>query len=109
MDDYPDEPGHRGVDTSIEAADAIAPKCGRLQRMALAAITQAGWVGLTTDELTHRLGLERYTIQPRTSELRLMGKIIDSRQRRKNRTGKKAIVWIVPEYRPAANDARPSL
>ncbi len=34
MSTYPDAPGHRNVETSIAAADAIAPKLGRLQRMA---------------------------------------------------------------------------
>lgn len=34
MSTYPDAPGHRKVATSIAAADALAPKLGRLQRMA---------------------------------------------------------------------------
>ena len=34
MSIYPDAPGHRNVETSIAAADDLAPKLGRLQRMA---------------------------------------------------------------------------
>jgi len=94
MSTYPDAPGHRNVDTSVAAADAIAPKLGRLQRMAGAAIRDAGAHGLTADELAARLEMERYSIQPRTSELRRKGLIRDSGQRRPNRTGKAAIVWI---------------
>lgn len=94
MSTYPDAPGHRNVGTSIAAADALAPKLGRLQRMAEGAIRQAGALGLTADELAERLDLSRWTIQPRTSELRRKGLIRDSGQRRPNSTGKLATVWI---------------
>ncbi|WP_260482371.1 hypothetical protein [Sphingomicrobium flavum] len=101
-DGYPHTPGHRGVDTSIEAADQLARKLGRLQRMALEAITRAGAAGLTADELAERLDMDRYSIQPRTSELKRMGKIVDSRLRRKNCTGKSAIVWVLPHFKREA-------
>lgn len=94
MDTYPNAPGHRNVDTSVAAADALAPKLGRLQRMAEGAIREAGPRGLTADELAARLELDRWSIQPRTSELRRKGRIRDSGQRRPNCTGKLAIVWI---------------
>lgn len=94
MGTYPDAPGHRHVDTSIAAADALAPRLGRLQRIAAAAIRDAGFIGLTADELAARLQLDRWSIQPRTSELRRKGLIRDSGQRRPNSTGKLAIVWI---------------
>jgi hypothetical protein len=95
MNNYPDAPGHRNVETSIAAADSLASKLGRLQRMAQAAICDAGAHGLTADELAARLKLDRYSIQPRTTELRRKGLIKDSGQRRPNGTGKLAIVWIV--------------
>ena len=100
--EYPDAPGHRGVETSIEAAEAIAPKLGRLQRMAEDAILGAGPNGLTADELADRLELDRYSIQPRTSELKAKGRIIDSGLRRRNSTGKRAVVWVAPEYKRSA-------
>ena len=67
MNVYPDAPGHRNVDTSIAAANGLAPKLGRLQRMAETAIRNAGLFGLTADELAARLEMDRYSIQPRTS------------------------------------------
>ena len=91
---YPDAPGHRAIETSIEAAKAMAPKLGRLQRMALEAIRDAGPQGRTADELAAALRLERWTVQPRASELRRKGAIQGSGQRRQNATGKRAIVWI---------------
>ena len=90
---YPDAPGHRNVDTSVAAANALAPKLGRLQKMAFEAIKGAGWLGLTADELAAALAMDRWSIQPRTSELRRKGLIRDSGQRRPNNSGKLAIVW----------------
>lgn len=91
---YHDSPGHRGVDTSIAAAADLEAKLGRLQQMVLAAIREAVWPGLTADELCDRLKLSRWTVQPRTSELRHKGLIRDSGQRRRNASGKQAIVWV---------------
>ena len=94
MMSYPNAPGHRNVETSVAAADALAPKLGRLQQMAKSAICDAGTQGLTADELAARLDMDRWSIQPRTSELKRKGLILDSGQRRPNVTGKLAIVWI---------------
>jgi hypothetical protein len=94
MNLYPDAPGHRPVITSIAAGEALKPKLGRLQRLAEAAIRKAGWQGLTADELAARLKLDRWSIQPRTSELNGKRLIRDSGQRRPNATGKMAMVWV---------------
>jgi hypothetical protein len=91
--DYPDTPGHRGVDTSIEAADAIAPHSGRLERMVLFAIREVGDSGLTSEELADRLAIDFGSVQPRTSELRRKGLIEDRGARRPNRKGRRTIVW----------------
>jgi hypothetical protein len=93
---YPNYPGHYGVPTSVAAADDLAPVLGRLQALAEATIRAAGSIGLTADELAARLGMERWSIQPRTTELSRKGLIIDSGLRRRNVTNKMAIVWIVP-------------
>ena len=94
MSTYPDAPGHRNVETSIAAAETLKPKLGRLQRLAEAAIRNSGKHGLTADELAARLDMDRWSIQPRTSELKRKGLIRDSGSRRPNCTGKLAIVWI---------------
>jgi hypothetical protein len=97
--DYPSMPGHRGVDTSIAAAADIAPKLGRLQRMAEDTIRSAGHYGCTADELAAHLNLDRWSIQPRTTELKRKGLVVDSGMRRPNCTGKSAIVWCAPEHK----------
>ena len=95
---YPNTPGSKGsAGTSREAADAIAPKLGRLQALVLGAIKSTGNDGLTADETATRLGMQRWSCQPRTSELQARGLIVDSGKRRKNETGKNAIVWVVAE------------
>jgi DNA-binding MarR family transcriptional regulator len=100
MSRYPNFPGHRDVETSVAAAEALAPKLGRLQAMALEALRAVYPQGHTADELADRLDLDRYSIQPRTSELRRKGLIRDSGQRRHNATGKAAIVWVAVPRSP---------
>jgi hypothetical protein len=91
---YPSAPGHRGVETSIEAAESIQEVSGHIRRTVFGAIKKAGDMGLTAHELAVTLHMERTTCQPRTSELRILGKIKDSGQRRRNPNGKRAIVWV---------------
>lgn len=90
---YPFAPGSRGADTSVEAGRSLAIAIARLQRVALRAIRSAGGRGLTTHELAAVVNIHRDAIQPRTSELRRRGLIRDSGGRRRNSTGKRAIVW----------------
>jgi hypothetical protein len=97
---YPDAPGFKGTaETGREAAEAIAPKCGRLQRLTLQAIIAAGPAGRTADEAAERCGMDRWSIQPRVSELKAKGLIKDSGLRRPNVTGRNAVVWVTPEHR----------
>jgi hypothetical protein len=91
---HPGSPGHRSVDTLIAAIADLEAKLGRLQRMTLATIREAGWLGLTADELCDRLKFSRWTVQRRTGELKLKGLIRDSGQRRRNASGKHAIVRV---------------
>ena len=98
MKRYPDYPGHGGGDTSREAADSMAPHVNRLQAIALGAIHGAGDSGLTREEVSGTLGIDPAAIQPRVSELKRKGLIVDSGPRRFNRSGKRAIVWIVVSH-----------
>lgn len=91
---YPDAPGHRGIDTSIAAADSLASSLSRLQLTVLGTIRSAGAQGATTNEIADSLGIDRGSVQPRTSELRRQHIILDSGHRRLNANGKRAIVWV---------------
>jgi len=102
---YPNEAGHRGVDTSIAAAQSINGDLPQLQRMVRDVIANAGPRGATGDEIAAALDWNRFRVRPRTSELRTAKRIADSGRRRKNAaSGVAAIVWVLPEYKqgPAA-------
>lgn len=91
---YPDEPGHRGISTSMEAADLIAPMSSRLRALVYRTL-HANPAGLTVDELCKMVSFPRYSLQPRFTELRHAGSIHDTGQRRYNVSGARAIVWAV--------------
>lgn len=99
---YPDRPGFKGeAETGREAAEAIAPRLGRLQRMVREAVTARGAEGLTPEEAADLHGVDRVSLQPRFSELKAKGLIVDSGRRRRNgSSGKAAVVWCLPEFGP---------
>ena len=96
---YPHAAGHRRVDTSVEAAKKVDERKTRkleCYEAILAFLHMRGTEGATTHELTAALGQYDYDyLQPRTSELFKLGKILDSGQRRKNAKGSTERVWIV--------------
>ena len=75
FDHYPDAPGYRKTDTSLQAAESMKPSKARLQELVLEELQRAP---ATSFEIADRLRLPYASIQPRTSELRLNEKIIDS-------------------------------
>jgi hypothetical protein len=98
MADYPHYPGAYPVDTSIMAADFIAPSVSSHQTQILKVLATAAFFGATGDEIAASLGWERFRVRPRTSELRLKKAIVDSGRRRKSDAGVASIVWVLPEY-----------
>lgn len=97
--------GHRGVDTSIAAAEAIDLNLPRLQKAVLAVIRAAGSRGATCDEVAQALGWVRWRVRPRTSELRRDGRIMDSGGRRDSLAGIASIVWVIPSHAGGASHA----
>lgn len=89
---YPSTPGAQDRDTSRAAADEIAPTAPQLRARALAVVERSN--GLTADEVAGRLGLSILSIRPRLTELAHLGKVRDGGGRRKNKSGRKAIVWV---------------
>ena len=92
---YPHTAGHRGVDTSIASAEAITPKVKCYREVVFESLADDG--PATSWELAERLDIEFPVIQPRTSELKKLGRIEDSGERKPTRFGKKSIVWRVKE------------
>lgn len=103
---YPDAPGFKGsAETGREAAEAIAPKLGRLQRLVRELVEVRAGQGITPEEAADVTGQDRVSLQPRFSELRAKGVIADSGRRRRNpSSGKAAIVWVATRYAPPTGD-----
>ncbi len=87
---YPDAPGYKRDGTSKDAAEAMKRKSSRLQMLCMCVLE---FNTRTADEIADYLGQSVLAIRPRISELVARGKIEDSGLRRKNVSGKSAIVW----------------
>jgi hypothetical protein len=86
---YPSAPGHRDTDTSREAASDMSSRVTGLRLAVLGALSQ----DRTADECAAVLGVPIWSIRPRTTELKRLGLITDTGERRPNASGKRAIVW----------------
>lgn len=87
---YPYRPGWKKRDTSKNAADDIKSHAETLRSQALATIIA---MPRTADEVALAMNEQIWSIRPRISELARQGLIKDSGIRRKNDSGKSAIVW----------------
>lgn len=95
MTRYPETPGFKASGTSEEAAQAAQSNAGYYRNLCVRALGEHG--PMTADEVAARVGADRLTIRPRMSELRKMGTIRETGERRKNASGKRASVWdLVP-------------
>jgi predicted transcriptional regulator len=91
---YPLSPGYAKNDTSKAAADAVKPKAAWVRARVIDALTRQG--PMTTVQIAAAVGLPYETVQPRTSEARATGLIVDTGKRGPSRDpGKSAIVWRV--------------
>ena len=87
---YPHAPGHKHTDTSLQAAILVTDRAEYLRPRVLAALQEQP---RTADELAELLGEHPGNVRPRCSELRHLGKVRDTGQRRVNAWGHKMIVW----------------
>jgi predicted ArsR family transcriptional regulator len=93
---YPGSPGFKSRSTARSAAEAMQPRAPRLRQLCLDQLQLYG--PMTADEAAANLRIDKLSIRPRFSELSTMGKIEDTGHRRKNGSGKQAIVWgLTPE------------
>jgi hypothetical protein len=86
---YPEHPGAQGEETSFAAAEAVAPDAATLRQDCLR-ILKLG--PATADEVAESLGRSVLSIRPRITELKTMGRIRSTKERRPNRSGKSAVV-----------------
>lgn len=88
---YPRAPGYRNQPTSYAASEAIKPCAATLRTKVLNHLRQHG--PATADEVAESLHIDRLSVRPRLTELKLMGKVRDTGTRRPNASGKMAICW----------------
>jgi hypothetical protein len=50
--------------------------------------------GLDSEQIAAAIGCEYCSVQPRTAELRMAGKIRDSGRRSESRYGRPTIIWV---------------
>lgn len=78
--------------TSSAAFASILSATAHLERVVLAMLDQHP-AGLTVDEACERAGYPRYSLQPRFTALKDRRAIRDTGLRRRNVSGRNAIVW----------------
>lgn len=98
---YSHHPGSKGRDgTSQEAANAIAPIGRILRQIALEGLHALRDASVL--EVVEYVGLPRESLQPRFSELRALGLIEATGERRRNPSGKRAAVLRLTDKGKAA-------
>ncbi len=92
---YPHAPSAKVTGTSEDAARSMDSNAVTLRfeifRVMQRTHAPSGW---TADEMASWLGESVLSIRPRFSELKALGKIYDSDMRRKNSSGRSAVVWL---------------
>ena len=88
---YPKEPGYVDTDTSKAAAEAVSPRVAGIRARVLRFIEQQG--PSTCDQVEEALALRHQTASARVRELFLMGRLKDTGDRRRTRSGHYAILW----------------
>ena len=78
-------------ETSREAAEEIRPVAGELRKAVFVYIKQHG--GATDEEVQKALEMSPNTQRPRRVELVDRGMVRDSGQKRRTKSGRKAVVW----------------
>jgi len=92
FEDYPTSPGYKETTTSKEAAKAISGRAEHLRDRALAHIANRP---STADEVAEAIGETVLAVRPRITELKQLGKIERTGERRANASGQKAHVYRV--------------
>lgn len=97
---YGGKPPSVNTDTSRAAAESIQAVLNPLQAKVMHWIRSQGEKGSTCDEAEVALKMKHQTCSARIRELALKESILPSGMRRRTRSGRKAIVYVAPEFHP---------
>jgi hypothetical protein len=92
------KPYQRHSDTSEEAAKSVDPAADTWLSKVYRELIKAGPVGRTDDELQIILDMNPSTQRPRRIDLVKRSLVCDSGARRKTRSNRPAVVWVLPKY-----------
>lgn len=98
---------HGAPETSRMAAKRIAGHAAKQRADVLAAIAKAGTFGASDAEIEQATGIRAQSISPRRGELRTLGAIVYSGKRRPTPSGCPAMVWVLSEFAPKPEGAKP--
>jgi len=91
---YPLGPGHRNIDTSIEAAERIKTKAAAIRTKVMLLLEQYP-AGMNSYELAVEMNERYHDVQPRTSELLADDIIMRTGLRRSGRTKALCDVYVI--------------
>lgn len=105
-DKYPHKPGARrnAPETSREAGESIAPIVSSIRARVLSAIAERGADGATGDLVAKVLDLTPVQVRARIAELHADKRVKDSGRRDRLGSGRRGVVWVLPEYGPLSPD-----
>lgn len=91
---YPNYPGSRdnAPETSREAAKTVV-NVAKSHRHKILEALKGEIFGLSSDALAGKVGLTRYAVRPRISELVASGEVIETPFREKNGEGRSVVIW----------------
>ena len=103
---YPNHPGARrnAPETSREAGDSIAAIASSIRARVFNALAERKEGGATGDVVAEALDLTPVQVRARIAELHAAKRIIDSGRRGLLGSGRRGVVWVLPEYGPPPPD-----
>jgi hypothetical protein len=84
---YPESPGFKRSGPSEQAARKIAPRAGSLRARVLSHFVANHPRTYTADEIARSLNISEFSARPRLTELRALGWLEESPERRPNESG----------------------
>jgi DNA-binding transcriptional ArsR family regulator len=94
---YPDTPGWKEPSTSRDAAEIMEATAETIRGEALRTLKQSRKcrpIGLTADQVATAIDRSILAVRPRITELKIMGLIDRTGERRLNKSGILAAVWV---------------
>lgn len=91
---YPNYPGSKdsAPETSREAAKSVV-HIAKSHRNKILEALKGEIFGLSSEAIASKIGLTRYAVRPRISELVATGEVIETPFREKNSDGRSVVIW----------------